>query len=315
MDGRGENVTDLGPGEYPAPSPDGRSVACVRIRDFDGDLCVVPLANPGKVRVRSPEPADGAASWRPDGVPAWSPDGTRVAFPVWIENSERGIAVLDLPTDRVTVRGVGDASLLIWSGDGRSVLFRKGVEWDQFGCFRETYYGLFRMDAGTGESTRVGDKLLCTWAIATVPDSPRALVVLTKSGQEPTLSLVDTLSGEETRISVGLSISEGPVWIDPGKRAVLACRDAGEARNLVLVELDHDHGVVRSMACPPGADRALHLCWLPGSSRILGWFQRIEANQIQEDFLSCVDLGAKKAERIGPAHLDLELPQVCPLRR
>ncbi|MBI2920064.1 MAG: PD40 domain-containing protein [Planctomycetes bacterium] len=316
MNDLGEDLRDLGAGYLPAVSPDGRKVAFTRDLGERNAICILDLEDSTACRVRVPEAADGPHEWRADGTPAWSPDGTRIAFPAYASGpGTHGVAILDLLTDEIGFLATGSASLLTWPEPGNRVLFRHGVDRWQAGCFLTTLYGLFWVEPASGETGRFGDQILTTWEIAPLPDSPEVLVVLGSVSRRLHLSAIDTVTGREREIARDLPIAEGPIWSDPGRKAMLTCDRTEGERGSIFREIEVASGESRVIGNAGGYDCVVLMDWLPRSSRLLVWFQKVRRTMIEEDYLAVVDPVSGELTRIGPPGLEFSMPQVRPAGR
>jgi alpha-tubulin suppressor-like RCC1 family protein/Tol biopolymer transport system component/subtilisin family serine protease len=119
-DGTGEvNLTNRQGSDYdPAWSPDGKKIAFVTLRGFDGKTKIYVMNADGT------DPKNLSYSSNEDSAPAWSPDGTQIAFVSYGVNFPSRIYVMNTDgTGRRPVgeiEGVGSPS---WSPDGQSIVF------------------------------------------------------------------------------------------------------------------------------------------------------------------------------------------------
>ena len=118
---------DGGVDEFPAWSPDGRSIAYV---DNRGTLmgCLVPQCLPhlfvldladGKAR----QLIDGPVGWSP---PSWNPDGTKIAFVSQASDGSGRLEVMSADGSNPSHIAGGSGSFVswpAWSPDGRQILF------------------------------------------------------------------------------------------------------------------------------------------------------------------------------------------------
>jgi Tol biopolymer transport system component len=138
VDGTGERI--LGPGSYPAWSPDGRiafvSTGGISVMNSDGSRVTLLLshefAHPGC------QPPTSLYSWWGDCVtdPAWSPDGQSIAFyagdvgytgaQVYIMNADGSSPLPLVPPQELASNGGWNGRQPAWSPDGARVAFAWG---------------------------------------------------------------------------------------------------------------------------------------------------------------------------------------------
>jgi len=114
-------------GEDTAPrfSPDGKQLAFLR---NDRELCVLDIASGKlrtlvKARIDLPRPLDSSAPF------AWSPDGRWIAYLDWGSRMFRNVHAVTLADGRqIALSSLAntDADNVLWSPDGRSLLFTTG---------------------------------------------------------------------------------------------------------------------------------------------------------------------------------------------
>jgi Tol biopolymer transport system component len=115
VDGR-RKVTDLGPGNCPALSPDGNRIAFL----LNGSA--VPGAQPG-IWVMDADGSDRRLLWRGSGAPKWSSDGGRLLI-VGFSNPTR-LTILDVKTAKPSSVQLAKQSIYSvpsWAGDGRTIV-------------------------------------------------------------------------------------------------------------------------------------------------------------------------------------------------
>ncbi|HUX07001.1 MAG TPA: peptidase S41, partial [Acidobacteriota bacterium] len=103
---------------YPAPSPDGKTLAF----SYQGDIWTVPVEGGRAMRLTVHEAYDYA--------PVWSPDGSEIAFSsdrfgnddVYVIPSAGGAA------ERLTYMSAGDTACG-WTPDGGAVIFASNRDW------------------------------------------------------------------------------------------------------------------------------------------------------------------------------------------
>ena len=109
-------LTDLGPGNCPALSPDGKRIAFL----LNGGA--VPGAQPG-IWVMNSDGSDRRRLWQGSGNPKWSPDGGRLLI-VSFSNPVR-LTILDVKTTKTTSVQLAKQSIYSvpsWAGDGRTLV-------------------------------------------------------------------------------------------------------------------------------------------------------------------------------------------------
>ncbi len=114
--GGNRKVTDLGPGNCPALSPDGKRIAFL----LNGGA--VPDARPG-IWVMNADGSNRRFLWQGSGILRWSPDGERLLI-VSFSNPAR-LTMLDVKTavaTSVRIAGQSIYSLPSWAGDGRTLV-------------------------------------------------------------------------------------------------------------------------------------------------------------------------------------------------
>jgi TolB protein len=114
-------TTDPGQDEFPAWTPDGRSIVYVSSGKTALDQnALSPTEEIWEVSAGGGTPVRLTSNDVPDNSPSVSPDGTKVAM----FEGGRGIAILDLRTGRIRILGVGpDAWSPRWSPDGTRIAF------------------------------------------------------------------------------------------------------------------------------------------------------------------------------------------------
>jgi len=109
-------VTDLGPGNCPTLSPDGKHIAFL----LNGGA--VPDAKPG-IWIMNADGSDRRHLWQSYGIPKWSPDGGRLLV-VSFSNPVL-LTMVDVKTAQATsikLAGQKFHSAPSWAGDGRTIV-------------------------------------------------------------------------------------------------------------------------------------------------------------------------------------------------
>jgi TolB protein len=119
-DGTGEvNLTNRQGSDYdPAWSPDGKKIAFVTLRGFDGKTKIYVMNADGT------DPQNLSYTSNEDSAPSWSPDGKRIAFMSYGINSPPRIYVMNADgTGRKPVSDMEYVAAPTWSPDGQNILF------------------------------------------------------------------------------------------------------------------------------------------------------------------------------------------------
>ena len=107
-----------GPASDPAWSPDGQTIAFVRLNASLGEPIYVVKADGSRLRNLTPKPVGAYAA------PAWSPDGRKIAFVSDRDgNSEVYVMNADGSGKRNLTRDRARDVFPIWSPDGRRIAF------------------------------------------------------------------------------------------------------------------------------------------------------------------------------------------------
>jgi uncharacterized repeat protein (TIGR01451 family) len=119
-DGTGEvNLTNRQGSDYdPAWSPDGKKIAFVTLRGFDGKTKIYVMNADGT------DPKNLSYSSSEDSAPAWSPDGTKIAFVSYGINFPPRIYVMNADgTGRKPISDIEYVGTPSWSPDGQTIIF------------------------------------------------------------------------------------------------------------------------------------------------------------------------------------------------
>jgi Tol biopolymer transport system component len=132
MNTDGSAVTSLGPGQAPAWSPSGASIACARAVSLPGGAttrCIFTLTPTptGVVASQLTQPVPFGGGTSSDYMQSWSPDGGRIAFARGVSGGgATSLQVVDVGTKAVTpllTVASGTLAWPDWSPDGSFIAF------------------------------------------------------------------------------------------------------------------------------------------------------------------------------------------------
>lgn len=203
----------------PAWSPDGRSIAFLRVSPNDRGIFIVPAIGGTARKVFTPL---GKIEWNRAAL-SWSPDGKRLIFPDGKSaDSPSSIYALDLGTMSATAitaptklmdGDIGPA----FSPDGKKIAFIRATE----NYVRDIYV----MDAAGGEPRRVTNDNRYVNGIAWTGDS-HSIVFASDRGGKFSLWRVSLRGGEPERLSVGGDGAFAPAISPRGDKLAYAQRAA-----------------------------------------------------------------------------------------
>ena len=184
----------------PVWSPDGTSVAFLRLSGEDRGIYVVPAIGGAARKLYTPEArADLKEEWE-HGALSWSPDGKRLIFPDGKTSHSRSmIYALDLgtmqakPITSPSEKVDGDYSPA-FSPDGTRIAFARGTE----GFVRDVYV----MDAGGGEPRRLTYDNRYVSSLAWTADG-NAIIFSSDRAGKTSLWRTELSGGEPRRLPFG----------------------------------------------------------------------------------------------------------------
>jgi Tol biopolymer transport system component/serine/threonine protein kinase len=219
-------TSDIGVEEFPAISPDGRTLAYAATGSGSwGNDWDIWVTQPGG----SPVNRTGDYAGR-DLFPSWSPDGVQIAF--WSERDGGGCYVM--PAVSGTARRVAAASAVqitapLWSADGQELSCLVG---DQFEAVLVTF------DLATGEVRR---RLALPGAaggssgrmfVTASPGTRRIAYVVSSGGLTSDLTqllVVDEATGTHAALTDGQTSVWSPVWAPDGSSLLYVSNRGGNA--------------------------------------------------------------------------------------